>query len=78
MQKNGRKPAKPSSSQAPKEEGEHYLPLDHGKGDRSGHEDKPSGGEYSALSNSKVRKNPTIIIIIPQSLWTIHPHSMSY
>ena len=64
MQESGRKPAKPSSSQAYKEEGEHYLPLDHGKGDRSGRKDKPSstqkrsGGEYSALSNSKVSKSP--------------------
>ena len=52
------KPAKPSASQ----DGEHYLPLDHGKGERK---DKPSstqkgsGEEYSALGNSKVRKNPT-------------------
>ena len=58
MQESGRKPAKP---QACEEEGEHYLPLDHGKGDRSGCKDKPSsiqkgsGGEYSDLGNSKVR-----------------------
>ena len=51
MQESGRKPAKPSASQAHKEEGEHYLPLDHGKGDRSGCKDKPSSTkkeEYNA------------------------------
>ena len=59
MQESGRKPAKPSPAQARNEEGEHYLPLDHGKGEIS----KPSstqggsGEEYSALGNSKVRKN---------------------
>ena len=58
MQESGRKPPKPSPSQAHKEEGEHYLPLNHGKGDRSGRKDKPSSTqkrseeEYSALSNS--------------------------
>ena len=41
-----------------------YLPLDHKKGGK-GAESKPSstqggsGGEYSVLGNSKVRKNPT-------------------
>ena len=50
MQESGRKP----SSQPHKEEGEDYLQLDHGKGDRSGHKDKPSSTqkesrEYSAL-----------------------------
>ena len=48
MQVSGRKPAKPSIC---KEEGEHYLPLDHGKGNIS----KPSRGEYSALGNSNIR-----------------------
>ena len=68
MQESGRKPAKPSPAQARKEEGEHYLPLDYGKGDIS----KPSsiqggnGGEYSALGNSKVRKNPTNDNVIVQ------------
>ena len=61
MQESGRKPAKPSSAQAHKEKGEHYLPLDHGKGDISkpSGTQKGSGGEYSALGNNKVRKNPT-------------------
>ena len=55
MQESDRTPAKPSASQAHKEEGKHCLPLNHGKGDRSGRKDKPSstqkgsGGEYSAL-----------------------------
>ena len=47
-----------------KEKDQHYLPLDHKKGGKgAGSKDKPSstqgGSEYSALSNIKVRKNPT-------------------
>ena len=57
MQESGRKPAKPSPAQACNEEGEHYLPPDHGKGEIS--TQKGSGGERSVLGNSKVRKNPT-------------------
>ena len=54
IQESGRKPAKPS---ARKEEGKHYLPLDHGKGDinKPSSTKKGSGGEYSALGNSKAR-----------------------
>ena len=52
---------------------QHYLPLDHKKGGkRAGNKNKPSstqggsGEEYSALGNSKVRKNPTNDNVIVQ------------
>ena len=57
MQESGRKPAKSSASQARNEEGEYYLPLDHGNGEIS--TQGGSGGEHSALGNSNVRNNPT-------------------
>ena len=61
MQESGKKPAKPSASQARKEEDEHYLPLDHGKGNRSGHKVEPSSTQkgsgreyYSSLNKNQV------------------------
>ena len=56
MQESGKKTANLSPAQACKEEGEHYYPLDHRKGDTSGHKDKPSSTEkgreeeYSVLN----------------------------
>ena len=52
----------PSPSQIHKKD-QHYRPLDHKKGGKgAGSKDMTQGGngeEYSALGNSKVKKNPT-------------------